>query len=616
MSEFAWIRRLGEGFRSKSSFEDSDSESEFLLQYRRAALRGTLTAALAAALSFLAFLVVAHFSENNSGISELVRVLIILFLFFISAIVLRAPAFAQRNYILVSGGASAAVLGGTVYLLSLGAAGGSSVGGGGSPAHIFGLFLHYSFLRLPLWCAASIGWAVSAASAIWAAPLVVSGNAEARTLIYLVLVNFVGMAVCRSIESRERELFVQRRRAESAQAEARERAQAAEEAHMEKTRLLAAVSHDLRQPMMATTAYLAVLKSKLHRKDFEQAEKHLASISDSIGMLGETLDHLLTAARYDSGTEPIHLESVELAPLLKRVQDTFADEAASKGVELRVRMPASRIVVSTDATALWRVLMNLVSNAIKFTDGRGIAGRGVVVRVALKDKVCRIDVADTGIGISERFIQSIWQPYFQVANAERNRSRGLGLGLFLVKRAIDLLPEHRLALRSRMGRGSRFSLFLPGSRLSDPDASVRGRPEISDEDRQVLVGAYVLILEDDHEARLAMHALLDDWGVVYSSGSTLDELILDAESAMRTVDAIVTDFRLPGGRNGAECIELLRAHFEAPIPAVIVTGESNLVRIRDVMPPDTVLLQKPFDPAELVAPLVVAVERARKAEVL
>ena len=113
-----------------------------------------------------------------------------------------------------------------------------------------------------------------------------------------------------------------------------------------------------------------------------------------------------------------------------------------------------------------------------------------------------------------------------------------------------------------------------------------------------------------------MQALFDDWGVVYSSGATLEELIVDADSAMRTVDAIVTDFRLPGGRNGAECISVLREHFEAQIPAVIVTGESNLMRIRDVMPSDTVLLQKPFDTAELLAPLLVAVERARRSEVL
>ena len=433
-------------------------------------------------------------------------------------------------------------------------------------------------------------------------------------MIYLVLVNLVGMAVCRSIESRERELFVQRRRAESAQAQLKERARAAEEAHMEKTRLLAAVSHDLRQPMMATTAYLSVLKSRFQKRDFEQAEKQLAHISDSIGMLGATLDHLLTAARYDSGTEPINVEAVELRPILERIHATFAADAAAKGIELRIRYPAYRLVVSTDATALWRVLMNLVSNAIKFTEPNGRSGRGVVVRCVLIGKTCRIDVADNGVGVSSEFQQAIWQPYFQVANAERNRAHGLGLGLFLVRRAVDHLPDHRLAMRSRPGRGSRFSIFLPGARLSEPEVVAKEPASISEDDLAIMAGAYVLVIEDDHEARRAMLALLDDWGVVFSSGANLEEVVIDAATSMRTVDAIVSDYRLPGGRNGAECIVELRRQLGEHVPAVIVTGESDLASIRASMPEDTVLLQKPFDPSELLFPLRAAVLRARAAE--
>lgn len=385
---------------------------------------------------------------------------------------------------------------------------------------------------------------------------------------------------------------------------------------MEKTRLLAAVSHDLRQPMMATTAYLSVLKSRFQRKDFDQAEKQLGLISDSIAMLGGTLDHLLTAARYDSGTEPINVESVEIEPLFERIRATFEDEATNKGIELRVRMPEHRIVVSTDAMALWRVLMNLVSNAIKFTEPTGLPGRGVVVRCTLLGSTCRIDVADNGIGVSEEFQKAIWQPYFQVANSERNRAHGLGLGLFLVRRAIDHLPEHRLAMRSRPDRGSRFSVFLPGSRLSPREVLKVERPLVSQDDLDILAGAYILIIEDDLEARRAMQALLDEWGVVYSSGATLEEVLLDAASSMRTVDAIVTDYRLPGARTGVDCIVELRRHLEDEVPAVIVTGESDLSVIRKSMPAGTVLLQKPFDPVDLAMPLKEAAIRGRNAETL
>ena len=586
---------------------------EFVAEFRRAGLVWAQYACLAVAGLLLLWLLMPSLSNEYTLKAAGLRSVMLTVLLATLWVLYRRVDFSVKNYVLLVGGACILILAGVYALVVV--PGFRSVADGFSPlpAVLVALFINYGFLRLPLRLIGVLSTSFSVLIVL-AAPEMFAGAGQVRAFLYLLSMNLLGMVLCRSIESRERELFFQRRRAEAAQAELKERARAAEEAHMEKTRLLAAVSHDLRQPMMATTAYLSVLKSRIQRGDLDQAEKQLSNISESIGMLGATLDHLLTAARYDSGTEPITVESVELRPILERLHSTFANEAAIKGIELRIRYPSARLVVSTDATALWRVLMNLVSNAIKFTEANSHPGRGVLVRCTLLDKVVRIDVADTGVGISGEFQSAIWQPYFQVANAERNRAYGLGLGLFLVRRAVDHLPEHRLAMRSRLGRGSRFSVFLPGSRLSAPEVGRTEPPPISDRDLGILAGAYVLVIEDDLQARSAMCTLLEEWGVVYSSGSTLEEALLDMASSPRTVDVIVSDYRLPGARNGVECIVELRHIFGDATPAVIVTGEVDLATIRAAMLPDMVLLQKPFDPSELLAPLRAAVLRARARE--
>lgn len=596
------------------SFDGRDSEAVFIDEYRAGALQGALYAALSAALVYAAFLGVALFSEQHTSLSLLVRSTLVVLLICVGVVIRTRPDFARTYYVPLTASASALALGGAVLLLSFGPYGTPNAGLGASPALMFGLFLHYSFLRLPMWAAATIGWAVSTAQVIWGAPMVIGGNASARTLLYLAFVNIAGMIICRSFETRERELFHQRRRAEAAQAELDRRARAAEEAHMEKTRLMAAVSHDLRQPMMAAVHHVSLLERRLQKRDLESAERQARALSDSVSVLAATLDHLLTAARYDSGTEPIMIESVELQPILGRLRETFESDAAARGIELRVRQPDRRLVVTTDATAFWRVLMNLVSNAIKFTDPHGRAGRGVVVRASLRDGVCRIDVADTGIGIAPEHLNAIWQPYFQVANSERSRVRGLGLGLFLVRRALDHLPNHRMQLRSRPGRGSRFSVLLPGLELGVPEFLFRGHDRIADSDLEQLRGAYVLVLEDDVHARRALEDLLSDWSVLFTSGASLVELLDVIDSQERLVDFIISDYRLAGTATGTDAIVAIREALGAQIPAVIVTGESATGPIRERLPVDTLMLQKPFEATALAIPLLEAVRSARRAE--
>jgi CheY-like chemotaxis protein len=173
-----------------------------------------------------------------------------------------------------------------------------------------------------------------------------------------------------------------------------------------------------------------------------------------------------------------------------------------------------------------------------------------------------------------------------------------------------------MTLRSRPGRGSRFSVFLPGLELGEPDFFLRGHDRIADADLEQLRGAYVLVLEDDVHARRALEDLLSDWSVLFTSSASLAELLDGIDAQERLVDCIISDYRLTGAATGNDAIVALREALGAPIPAVIVTGESATAPIRERLPADTVLLQKPFEATALAIPLLEAVRSARRAESL
>jgi two-component system, sensor histidine kinase len=479
---------------------------------------------------------------------------------------------------------------------------------------MFGLFLHYAFLRLPLSVSATIGWSVSAAAVFWA-PAVTGGSEILRNAVYLSFANIFGMIVSRLGENRERDLFYQRREAETARAVALERQAAAEEANAQKTRLIAAVSHDLRQPMTAAISYLEVTRARLHAAGDHDALAPAEKAQAAVSMLGSTLDHLLTAARYDSGTEALNIELVELGPLLRDIHDGYIDEAERRGVRLRVRLPRERVLLSTDRHSLHRVIGNLVSNAIKFTDARE-TGRGrVLIAAQMHGGRCRIHVIDTGIGIEHAQLQEVWKPYVQLNNTERDREHGLGLGLYLVQRIVQQLPDHSVSLRSRPGHGSRFTLAISASTF-DRSAVRRpaARPAAAPLDLSPLRGAYVLLLEDDRDARLSMVALLSQWGVLPTACSTVAELMSVGAESDRLVDAIVCDYRLAGAVNGIDAIARLRDRLGYAPHAVLVTGEPDIAPLRARAGPETTVLHKPFTPESFATPLLRAVHAARVLE--
>ena len=588
-------------------------ERAFLHDFRAAALKWAGYAAIAGGLLFLTFAGFAVLGERHTTEMQWVRVVLSALLLCTGYCFWFGKAVTPENYVWFASFASAVALGAGAAIPLFPGEEARAVAVQSSPTLMFGLFLHYSFLRLPMATAAGIGWTLWLI-AICVAPTPLLSSETARTAMYLGFANVFGMLILHLIETRERDLFAQRRAAESAQADAKMRQRLAEEADRQKTRLIAAVSHDLRQPMTAAFAYLDVLRARLSRDDLGGARAPAEKVQSALAMLGSTLDHLLTAARYDSGTEALDIKVVELRPLLNDLYEAYVPEAEKRGIELRVRLPRQIPLLRTDAKSIHRVLGNLISNAIKFTDRRDDGG-GVLVAARFRGERCRIDVFDTGIGISPESAAEIWKPYVQLNNVERDRERGLGLGLFLVQRIVEQLPEHSIEMESRPGRGSRFTITVPATRLDPPSHRPPPEPPPSTVlDLSPLVGASVLVLEDDRDTRLSLVELLDEWRIDVTAAATITELVARHADSERLVDAIVCDYRLAAGTNGIDAIDGLRRRLGYAPHAVLITGEPDIAPLRARAGVDTTVLHKPFAPEALARPLLRAVRAARARE--
>lgn len=593
----------------------AEEELCFLREFREAATVWTAFAAGAGALLYCAIMVVCLTLEEHQVVGLVVRAAVCAFLIVVAlAFALRVEAWVKR-YALVASLASALALGGTVTLVAIQRDTVSLSHFYAVPALMFGISVHYAFLRLPLPLAALIGWSVAVA-AVLLMPQEAPRSELVRSAIYLAFSNIFGMVFSCLVERRERQLYNHRRRAELAEYAALERQASAEAANDQKTRLIAAVSHDLRQPMTAALSYLNVTRNRLWEHDLEGARSSAERAEAAVNVLGSTLDHLLTAARYESGTEAVEIGYVELTPVLRDVYGSCVGEAEHRDVRIDIRPPRERIVVSTDSRSMLRVLNNLVSNAIKYSTSHGGRKPRVLVISRWKRGHCRIEVIDNGIGIPAAQLSEIWKPFVQLNNVERDRERGLGLGLFLVQKIVQQLPGHSIQVRSVPGRGSRFTLTLPAAKLTGlPTVAVpestASTPEV---DLQPLSGAYVLVLEDDRDTRIAVVEMLEAWGLEVSAGATMAELMSAHADSDRLVDAIVCDYRLAAGTNGVDAIASLRERLGYAPHAVLVTGEPDIAPIRARAGPETTVLHKPFPPDSLARPLIRAVQATRLLE--
>lgn len=352
-------------------------------------------------------------------------------------------------------------------------------------------------------------------------------------------------------------------------------------ANLAKSRFLATASHDLRQPLHALGLFVAQLRGHISAP---AAKRVLGSIDDSISAMNELFSALLDMSKLDAGVLAPTISDFPVDRLLGRVRETFTGPALEKGLSLHV-VPSSAWVRS-DFILLERILLNLASNAARYTSQGGI-----VIGCRRRGGRLRVEVWDSGPGIAENQFERIFDEFYRLEDA-RDQPGGLGLGLAIVARLGQLLG-HPIELRSRLGRGSCFAVLAP---IAAPQAHV-AQPAIPA--LQLVQDRLIAVIDDDHRVLEAMIGLLRLWGCRVVAAASGDEIIANLGSEVP--DLIVSDVRLKDGCTGIDVIEQLCRRFSASIPAMLVSGDTDPERLQEARAKGYHLLHKPVDPMALRA---------------
>ena len=355
----------------------------------------------------------------------------------------------------------------------------------------------------------------------------------------------------------------------------------AEAANVAKTRFLAAASHDLRQPMQALSMYASVLEQRVADAD---ARRIVHGVQLSVTTLERMFDSLLDIAKIESGVVRPSVVVFPLMPLVERVIEGERAIAEQKGLELRVRRTSAS--VRSDPALLERMLTNLVTNAIRYTE----RGRILVGCRRVGPSRLRLEVVDSGIGIALEEQERIFEEYYQLSG---NSAQGLGLGLPIVRSLGELLG-HRVSVRSAMGRGSVFSIDLPRAAEVPTRVPAAAAPVAS------LHRLRVALVDDDVEIRRSMAMLLESWGCRTVAAGSAGE-IEDALAAQGIVpDALIVDYRLAGTMTGLQVMERLRKRFGRELPTLVISGTANPAQLQS-RAPGVPFAIKPVAPGKLRA---------------
>ncbi len=392
-------------------------------------------------------------------------------------------------------------------------------------------------------------------------------------------------------------------KAERATQEAERAKEEAEIANRAKSQFLATASHDLRQPLQVIALFSEALRERIY---YPEVRSIVDNINASVEALQSLFNSLLDISRLEAGVVESMPIDFRVDQLLDKLRTDYTAPAREKNITLRIR--PSNLVMYSDPMLLERVARNFVANAVRYTKEGGTV---VIACRKQRDGHVRLEVRDNGLGISAAEQQKIFREFYQVDNPERDRGKGFGLGLAIV-RGIEHIIDCKIALRSELGLGSVFSVAVPSGSIAPAPAPVK---QSNKQQTKALRGRCVVVLDDDQTVREAMQLLLSDWGCQVIAAATLEEALAQIKQSPRNPDLIVADYRLRGGSNGIDAIAHIRALTSQTMPAVLITGDTGVDRLREVRESKLTLLHKPVVIAQLGETLSRALAPATKTTV-
>lgn len=360
----------------------------------------------------------------------------------------------------------------------------------------------------------------------------------------------------------------------------------AENANRAKTTFLAAASHDIRQPIHALGLFLEVLaRSPLSHYQQQVLQNANTAFEASADMLNTLLDF----SRIEAGVVEVQQHAFHLQPILHKLENEMAPLAANKS--LIYRSKESHATVISDPIILELILRNLISNAIRYTEKGGL-----LIACRKKGNCTSLEIWDTGIGIDPDHHNNIFNEFYQLGNTERDRRKGLGLGLAIVRGYANRL-KHPLTFASKPKCGSVFKIELPNS----TEIPLHNSAAIKAIEFTAL-NARILIVDDDESIRQGMVDLLQTWGCQCDAADSIEEAV--ALAKIRPPDLIISDFRLRELKTGTQAIAQIRDVCGQTVPAMLITGDTAQDRLIEATTTGLPLLSKPVSPSVLYRKVV------------